>query len=118
MENYNKVEKDEDGNKLYFLNGELHRTDGPAIEYANGTKTWWTNDKLHRTDGPAIECANGNKLYFLNGAEFTEEEFLEQTQVVIRPKVQEDFSRWNSKCHCGAPAYDSGFSVECSKGCK
>jgi hypothetical protein len=22
----------------YFLNGKLHRTDGPAIEYENGTK--------------------------------------------------------------------------------
>ena len=37
----------------------LHREDGPAIEYANGNKHWYLNGKLHREDGPAIENANG-----------------------------------------------------------
>ena len=26
--------------------GELHRTDGPAIEYDNGMKRWYINDTL------------------------------------------------------------------------
>jgi hypothetical protein len=25
------------------LNGQLHRTDGPAIEYADGDKSWYLN---------------------------------------------------------------------------
>jgi hypothetical protein len=26
------------------LNGKLHRTDGPAIEYSNGGGSWYLND--------------------------------------------------------------------------
>ena len=52
-----------------------HRTDGPAVEYANGNKYWYLNGKLHRTDGPAIEYANGNKYWYINGKEYSEEEF-------------------------------------------
>ena len=32
-----------DGNKLWYLNGELHRTDGPAVEYSSGSKHWYLN---------------------------------------------------------------------------
>ena len=58
---------DSNGNKYWYLNGKLHREDGPAIEFANGTKSWYLNGKCHREDGPAIEYANGNKYWFLNG---------------------------------------------------
>ena len=34
------------GDKSWYLNGKLHREDGPAIEYANGTKYWYLNGKL------------------------------------------------------------------------
>jgi len=43
-------------NKYYYKDGsvldklmmdkELHRVDGPAIEYANGSKMWFVNGKL------------------------------------------------------------------------
>ena len=55
-----------DGTKYWSLNGQYHRVDGPAIEYANGTKKWWLNDKLHRVDGPACEYANRNNAWYLN----------------------------------------------------
>jgi hypothetical protein len=64
-----------DGTKEWFLNGERHRTDGPAIEWSNGTKEWWLNGYLHRTDGPAIEYSNGTKEWWLNGKKLTQEEF-------------------------------------------
>ena len=51
------VMTDADGTKEWYLNGQLHRVDGPAIEYASGTKAWWLNGKRHRVDGPAIEWA-------------------------------------------------------------
>ena len=57
------------GTKRWYLNGKLHREDGPAIEDANGDKWWYRNGKLHREDGPAIEWADGNKRWFLNGKE-------------------------------------------------
>ena len=35
----------ESGSKFWFLNGKLHREDGPAVEYADGGKSWYLNDK-------------------------------------------------------------------------
>jgi len=69
------------GNKYWYLNDKRHREDGPAIEFANGNKYWYLNDKRHREDGPAIEYANGDKSWFLNGKRLTEKEFNNRTQV-------------------------------------
>jgi hypothetical protein len=61
------VNVNEYGTKRWYLNGNLHRTDGPAIEYVSGSKEWYLNGNLHRTDGPAVELASGSKSWFLNG---------------------------------------------------
>ena len=55
------------GDKEWYLNGKLHREDGPAVEWADGYKEWFLNGKLHREDGPAVESAFGHKEWFLNG---------------------------------------------------
>ena len=60
---------------MWFLNAELHREDGPAVERADGTKWWYLNDDLHREDGPAIEYASGSKAWYLNDEELTEAQF-------------------------------------------
>ncbi len=65
----------EDPNKGTWGWGELHRVNGPAIEWADGTKSWWLNGKLHRTDGPAIEWADGDREWDLNDVSLTEEKF-------------------------------------------
>jgi hypothetical protein len=70
-----KVRVYENGSKHWFLKGEPHREDGPALDYANGDKYWYLNGERHREDGPAVEYAYGNKRWFLNGKELTEEEF-------------------------------------------
>lgn len=62
-----KVRVNPNGTKQWFLNGERHRKNGPAIEHANGTKQWWLNGKLHREDGPAIIYANGISLWYKHG---------------------------------------------------
>lgn len=54
----NLVCKDSRYSKQYFLNGKLHREDGPAIEYVNGDLRWYLNGNRHREDGPAIESTN------------------------------------------------------------
>ena len=64
---------DEFGNKQWFLNGELHREDGPAVERADGTREWFLNGKLHREDGPAIEWDDGSKQWFLDGKRHRED---------------------------------------------
>ena len=56
-----------DGYTEWYLNGKLHREDGPACEYTNGSKSWWVNGKRHREDGPARELSDGSKLWYLNG---------------------------------------------------
>jgi len=34
-----------DGMQYWFLDGKLHREDGPACEWADGGKSWYLNDK-------------------------------------------------------------------------
>ena len=63
------------GYKKWCLNGQCHRKDGPAVEYVDGGKAWYLNGKLHREDGPAVEWANGYKEWWLNGEYLTEAEF-------------------------------------------
>ncbi len=58
---------DSSGTTVWALNGQIHREDGPAVEYPDGSKHWYLNDQLHREDGPAIERANGAKFWFLLG---------------------------------------------------
>jgi len=55
--------------------GQLHREDGPAVEWKDGVKYWFINGQLHRTDGPAMEYPDGRKFWYLNHRELTEEEF-------------------------------------------
>ena len=74
-----------DGTKHWYLNGKLHREDGPAIEYADGSKKWALNDVYHREDGPAIEYPDGTKAWFLNGKE------LYPKQSVNDPKLRKNY---------------------------
>ena len=78
-----------DGDKVWYLNGKLHREDGPACEYANGYKFWYLNDQLHREDGPAVEYPNGDKRWWLNGVKYTEEEFNKKTSKTVELTVSE-----------------------------
>jgi hypothetical protein len=67
-----------DGDKEWRLNGLLHREDGPAIESANGDKYWYLNGKRHREDGPAVEFKNGEKSWYLNDKYYSEQAFNEK----------------------------------------
>jgi hypothetical protein len=58
---------DTDGTKYWYLNGKIHREDGPAIEGTTGSKYWYRNGQYHREDGPAIEYSNGTGYWYLNG---------------------------------------------------
>ena len=72
---------DEDGIEEWFLNGELHREDGPAVisPQPNGNKFWIQNGQFHREDGPAVfenynESKGYNQVWYLNDIEYTPEE--------------------------------------------
>jgi len=55
------------GTKAWFVDGFRHRINGPAIEFLDGTKQWYVNDKLHRLDGPAVEYPDGDKSWYAYG---------------------------------------------------
>ena len=55
------------GDKCWYLNGKLHRENGPAVEHANGDKWWCLNGERHRENGPAVEYDDGYKAWWLNG---------------------------------------------------
>jgi hypothetical protein len=84
-----KVKVYANGSKVWYLNGERHREDGPAIEYTDGTKHWYLNGKFHREDGPAVEWADGDKWWYLNGKELTEAEFNKKMKKPCENKVVE-----------------------------
>jgi len=73
--------------RWYNENNELHREDGPAIEWFNGSKSWYLNGNLHREDGPAIECSNGDKAWYIKDKQLTEEEFNNRKKPCIGKKV-------------------------------
>ena len=63
-----KCKIDKYGSKEWYLNGKLHREDGPAIEWADGTKEWYLNGDRHREDGPAFKGSDGYKEWWRNGS--------------------------------------------------
>ena len=57
----------------WWLNGKLHREDGPAIVDGD-FQEWYLNGKLHREDGPAV--VNGDdQEWYINGKLLTKAEF-------------------------------------------
>ena len=55
------------GDREWWVVGKLHRLDGPAIEYADGARRWYVDDKGHRLDGPAVEWADGTREWYVDG---------------------------------------------------
>ena len=71
-----RIVVNEYGTRIYYNGaGQLHRENGPAVEYPYGFPVWYQNGRLHRENGPAVEWADGSKEWWLNGEELTEEEF-------------------------------------------
>jgi hypothetical protein len=61
-------ETDDDGNRRWYnVQRQLHREDGPAIEWNNGTRMWYLNGQRHRADGPAIEWSTGTRAWWVDG---------------------------------------------------
>jgi hypothetical protein len=79
-----------DGYRAWYVDGDLHRVDGPAVEDKCGDREWYQNGKRHRVDGPAVEYANGDREYWVNGKELTKAEFeAQQTKELTVAKVEE-----------------------------
>lgn len=64
-----------DGSKYWYFNGQKHRVGGPAVEKSDGTKIWRQYNEMHRLDGPAVEYADGTKEWWIDGKQYSEEDF-------------------------------------------
>ena len=69
------------GTIRYYKPGteEMHRIDGPAVEFASGAKHWIQDGMFHRTDGPAIEFTEGTVEYWIEGNKLTLTQFKKAT---------------------------------------
>jgi len=84
------------GHRSWHQNGELHREDAPAVEWANGDRYWYQNNQHHRTDGPAIEWANGTRRWFIKDMEYSFEEYVNKIYPDDSPKKTHFILKWSS----------------------
>ena len=75
-----KVTVDSDTTRWYNSKDQLHRENGPAVEYTSGTKVWYIKGQCHREDGPAVEWAGGTKSWYLNGQQVTEAQVMKSCE--------------------------------------
>jgi hypothetical protein len=78
----------ENGDREWYLNDQLHRLSGPAVEYANGDRSWYLNGQRHREDGPAIEWSNGDRYWYLNGQRVTEQEVMNPVKELTVKEIE------------------------------
>jgi hypothetical protein len=63
----------DDDCKEYYIDGRLHKR-----QYDDGYTSWWLNGERHREDGPAVEDPHGLSGWYLNGKQIgvsTQKEF-------------------------------------------
>ena len=72
-----RVVVDQFGTRYYNADGQLHRDEGPAIEWVDGAKEWYQNGQMHRIGGPAVKWGS-LRQWFLLGVEYTEQSYYEK----------------------------------------
>jgi hypothetical protein len=60
------------------------------ITYPDGSQEWYKDGKVHREDGPAVIETDGYQYWYLNGREYTKEEFDKQTKTCDGKVVEID----------------------------
>jgi hypothetical protein len=61
-----------------YTERNIHREDGPAIEWDDGCTEWRVRGQRHRIDGPAVEWLDGTRYWCLNGVHWSFNDFLKQ----------------------------------------
>ncbi len=51
------------GTRAWYHFGDLHRLDGPAVEFQDGETKWFHSGSLYRVGGPAVERPDGYKAW-------------------------------------------------------
>jgi hypothetical protein len=77
------------GNVMYLTDDhQLHRVDGPAVEYANGERYWYLNGERHREDGPAVEFQDGYIGWYWHGQQLTFEQWADAMGLSMTERTQ------------------------------
>ena len=79
------------GRKVWYLNGKVHRLDGPAIEWDDGDVDYVVNGKRHRLDGPAVIRYGYNERDRLNW-------YVNDRLCIARAEYETAVARWTSYC--------------------
>ena len=84
--------------ECWYLNGDFHRTDGPAFIYYRNDgsverKIWFLNRKYHRIDGPAYVCYNkdgsvSSEYWYLNDECIIPEKHILPTPETAEEKIE------------------------------
>jgi hypothetical protein len=56
--------------------------------HENGSREWYLNGQRHREDGPAIETAHGICKWFLNGEQVTEQEVMKRAKELTVAEIE------------------------------
>ena len=62
-----------DKTKLSIWNKQVFIVNCNGVKY--WCKYWYLNGKLHRVDGPAVEWSSGSKMWYLNGIYYYESDY-------------------------------------------
>lgn len=72
----NKQTNDIEGNKYWYdERGQRYRGAGHVIVMRSGTRRWIQGGEHHRTCAPAVKLVSGYNEWWINGCQYTEEEF-------------------------------------------
>lgn len=69
------------GSTFYYVNGKFHRENNqPACISGKNRKVWWVDGQKHRTDGPAVIWEAEMPRFFLFGNEFMKNDYFEAVE--------------------------------------
>ena len=82
-----------DGSQAWYLNGRLHREDGPAVINSN-YQAWYFRGQLHRADGPAYIQFDGFQSWFLRGVQVSAWEVFNKMTKEQKIKAAFNLDEW------------------------
>ncbi len=75
----------EDGDIFWYNKEEqLHRLNGPAVENSDGYeyKAYWINGNLHNLEGPAVIHPNGEVEYWIESKRYSKDDWEKKVQKI------------------------------------
>lgn len=78
------------GGRSWFLDGKLHRTDGPAEEYGDGVKLWLQHGRCRNIHGPAMLYSDGKVRYYINGQFMSYDTWLIEREPLLEEELREE----------------------------